>query len=101
MRLRGELFCLVVDAGSGLLPGPACFQRKAWFLPEAPPPAAAEHIRVLWMRCLDAHGSRKKPLKSVLPVLIKLPRTLHSRYTGELRSLRPLAASNPHPPHIF
>ncbi len=33
-------------AGSGLLPGPACLEQKAWFLLEAPPPAAAGHLRV-------------------------------------------------------
>jgi NodT family efflux transporter outer membrane factor (OMF) lipoprotein len=30
----------------GTLPGPARFGQKAWFLPEAPPPTAAGHVRV-------------------------------------------------------
>jgi hypothetical protein len=30
----------------GFLPGPARLGQKAWFLPEAPPPAAAGHIHV-------------------------------------------------------
>jgi hypothetical protein len=35
------------------MPGPACFQQKAWFFAgarslKAPPPAAAEHIRSAW-----------------------------------------------------
>jgi len=28
------------------MPGPACLGQKAWFLPQAPPPAAAGHIPV-------------------------------------------------------
>ncbi len=30
----------------GVLPGPACLGQKAWFLPQAPPPAPAGHIPV-------------------------------------------------------
>ena len=32
------------------MPGPACLVQKAWFLPEAPPPAAAGHILCLGAR---------------------------------------------------
>jgi hypothetical protein len=40
-------FTLVVAAlDPGSCPAQRCFRQKAWFLPKAPPPAAAGHIHV-------------------------------------------------------
>jgi hypothetical protein len=40
----------------GILPGPACLGQKAWFLPQAPPPAAAGHILVPGLAVAPVQG---------------------------------------------
>src|SRR6185312_210255 len=53
---RQQSESLVDSAGSGLLPGPARLRQKAWFLPEAPPPAAAGHVYVPVARVVNDAG---------------------------------------------
>src|SRR6185437_8904294 len=46
-RIHARQSTLVEALDPGILPGPARIEQKAWFLLDAPPPAAAGHILCL------------------------------------------------------